>query len=152
MDYQKLKIVLAAGHPVTGAYNADNAIAAGQMNCENCPEIVSRRVDERTILNEYLPSASAASAFLAKLETVAAGNDLVARVIRWLNTPEEQGGGLDVGNARVRAIAPGLIGQADITEAEVAALLALAETHVSRAAQLGLGTIYEGDIQVARAE
>ena len=71
MDYEKLKIVLEVGHPVTGTYDADNAIATGQVNCENCSEIVSRRVDERTILNEYEPSASAASAFLAKLETVA---------------------------------------------------------------------------------
>lgn len=35
MDYVALKAELLAGHPVTGAYNADNQLAADQLNAVN---------------------------------------------------------------------------------------------------------------------
>ena len=35
MDYQALKTELLAGHPVTGAYDADDALAADQLNAVN---------------------------------------------------------------------------------------------------------------------
>ena len=35
MDYEALKTELDAGHPVTGAYDADDALAAAELNAEN---------------------------------------------------------------------------------------------------------------------
>ena len=35
MDFAKLKTTLDGGHPVTGAYDADAVIAAGQLNAAN---------------------------------------------------------------------------------------------------------------------
>ena len=35
MDYQALKTELDAGHPDTGAYDADSTIAAGELNAVN---------------------------------------------------------------------------------------------------------------------
>jgi hypothetical protein len=35
MDYTALKAELAAGHPDTGAYNADDTLAAGELNVVN---------------------------------------------------------------------------------------------------------------------
>lgn len=35
VDYVALKAELLAGHPVTGAYDADDALAAGQLNVVN---------------------------------------------------------------------------------------------------------------------
>ena len=35
MDYQALKAELDAGHPDTGAYNVDNALAANELNAIN---------------------------------------------------------------------------------------------------------------------
>jgi len=35
MDYQALKTELDAGHPDTGAYNVDNALAADELNAVN---------------------------------------------------------------------------------------------------------------------
>ena len=35
MDYQALKAELDAGHPDTGAYDADDTIAAGELNAVN---------------------------------------------------------------------------------------------------------------------
>lgn len=36
MDIAALKVELVAGHPVTGAYDADDAVAAGQLHAVNC--------------------------------------------------------------------------------------------------------------------
>ena len=38
LDYAALTAELAAGHPVTGAYDADAATAAGQLNAVNVPQ------------------------------------------------------------------------------------------------------------------
>ncbi len=41
MNYEALKAELDAGHPTTGAYDADAATAAGQLNALNRTRIVS---------------------------------------------------------------------------------------------------------------
>jgi len=97
-----------------------------------------RRVDERNILNEFGNNASQAHTFLSKLEAVAEANPLVARVIGWIKTPVEAGGGLDVGVERVRQAANGLVGTAGIVQAEIDGLLALAPNTKSRLEVLGL--------------
>jgi len=135
-----------------GYSEMSDAEAAASLNTADRTIVRPRRVDSRTVLNEFMPSASAADALLAKLETVAQANSLVARVLDWMQVPEQQGGGLDVGNARVRAIAPGLVDQSGIMQAEIDGLLALAEETVSRAAELGIRAVKPGHVQEARRE
>lgn len=43
LDYQALKDELTAGHPDTGAYNADDALAADQLNALNRPVVAAAR-------------------------------------------------------------------------------------------------------------
>ena len=46
MDLQALKTELDAGHPVTGAYNVDDALAAGELNAVNQTKVRAISITE----------------------------------------------------------------------------------------------------------
>ena len=158
MDYYTVLVPEVRDDPLGRGYSGmTDAEAAADLNTPSQTVVVSRRCDERVIIAEFEPSATAADAFLDKLQLVAedagfAAHGLVAKVLKWLNVPVESGGGFDFGHPRTQAIAPALVGQQGITEAEVAALLALANETQSRAQQLGLGTVSSGHVKSAREQ
>lgn len=113
-------------------------------------EVYSRRIDERDALNGMLANSTQVDAFLAKLETIGQLNNLIGRVLKWFSLAADQGGGLDVGNPRVRAEAAKLVGTAGITQAEIDSLLALAERSRSPATRIGWQDVELAHVRDAR--
>ena len=75
MDYAALAAELTAGHPDTGAYNADNSLAAGELNAFNRPApgdltgILGYLVKNRSRTNDG--GDTVATSLLGRLKTVA---------------------------------------------------------------------------------
>lgn len=75
MDYPALKTELTAGHPVTGAYNADDQLAADQLNALNRPASASISgmleylVKNRSRTNDGADTVS--TSLLGRLRTIA---------------------------------------------------------------------------------
>lgn len=95
--------------------------------------IPETRITELGIL-EAFDNPADGEAFMQKIELVALNNDLIARIIKWV----QQERGLDVGNSKTRAVLDSLVGVATITQTEVDTIKALAEKSASRAEELGL--------------
>jgi predicted TIM-barrel enzyme len=130
MNIEVLKAELLAGHPETGAYDADNQIAADQINAVNVERnktsMTGREMAANIVDAEYdILSDTKKSQVLA----LTGANDIdpfgfVANVLK------------DVFD----------IGSVTITNLQAARV----ET-VSQATVLGLGFVYEGHIEAARA-
>jgi len=108
-------------------------------------------VNELDILDAF-DEVEDGDAFLDKLEAVAGVNGLVARVLKWMGpTAGERGDkpGIDIANAKVRATLAGLVGVANITQAEVDAMLDLGIERVDRLLELGLHGVRPGHVVVA---
>jgi len=127
-----------------------DAEAAVALSAKTVPEVYSRRIDERTILQECFSTFGEADAFLRKLETLSETDTEVARILKWLAVPEEQGGGLDLGDERLRGVFGRLVGAKAIGKADSDAVLPLAERKTSWAAQHGESRIRPGWVAEAR--
>lgn len=130
MDYAALKAELTAGHPVTGAYSANNATAAVEINVINqTAQRLSMSGDEvfNSTDNVEFAGLSAEKRSLwmsfCGRETIDPFATANVDLVQWLF-----GGGFDT-----------------ITE-----LAILRITAVSRAEKLRLGTVNEGHIAEAR--
>lgn len=130
MDYNKLKAVLAAGHPTTGSYDADAAIAAAQGNVVNCTEDVET-ISGQTLFEAVKPADY--SALTAVQLTTFWG-------IIGMGT-------INVDGANVRAALAAMFNGTDTLEA----LVALQTRDVSHFQKEGLGFVYPGHIENARA-
>jgi len=133
MDYTKLKNELAATHPITGAYNADDQLAADQLN-------------EKNITRVRL-SMSGAEVLLATdvaEYTALATPDLKDQ---WLSFTSHDHINPEIGGI-AQQIVVDIFGGASVT---VANLASLRDETISRAEELGLGKIIIGDVQNARA-
>ncbi len=131
MNYQVLAVELAAGHPDTGAYDADDAIAAVKMN------VVNRTAPKATMTASEVYNAIDAGEF-AGLDTDALRQEVWN--ILHLGTLNPHGAEKD------RMVA--IFGAGSAT---ISALSAARVNIVSRAAELGLGVVREGTITQARA-
>ena len=131
MDIQKLKTELAVptGHPVTGPYDVDDAIAAGQLNAVNCTK------NKASMTGSEIINALDKTEYLALSD---ADKDRVWQVCH-LGTVNPFGVEADI----FIAIFGG-------GSASVAALAAARKDDVSRAVELGLGFVYPGHVENAR--
>jgi len=129
MDYVALKAELVAGHPVTGAYSADNAAAAGQLN------VVNRTRPKATMTGSEILQAINKTEFTA---LTAANKQLVWDL-------------LHLGTLNPFGVEAALFVDAfGGGSATIAALAAARVDAVSRAEELGLGLVYPGDVENAR--
>lgn len=130
MDYAKLKAELLAGHPNTGLYDADDAIAAEQLNAVN-------RTRNRTSMtgSEVLNAINKAECLLLS----DAMNQLVWNV---LHIGELNPFGVEA-DLMIEAFGGG--------SATITALSALRVEAISRAEELDLPVIGAGYVQYARA-
>jgi len=131
VDYVALKAELDAGHPDTGLYNVDDAIALSQINLANRTRI------KPTVSGAEIADATDTTEFAALTPT---------DQNRWLamcaiNTLDTTGG-------IAGALEAALFGVATATRAN---LVALREETVSRAVELFGSDLIIGDIQNARA-
>ena len=129
MDIPKLKAELAAGHPDTGAYSADDEVATAQLNEPN------RKRPRSSLSGNQMFTATDPANF-------AALTDLKRALwISWCNTDRNPY------NAANVAFVQYIFGAGSQTITNLAAIRG--ET-VSRAVELGLGLVYPGHIQNAR--
>ena len=130
MDIARLKTVMPAGHPVTGAYDADAATAASQLNAVN---VVRNR---SSIAPGEMQSGVVGSEF-AGLSAV--------KQRAWLAILSDS---VDPGNANIVAQIAEVWGPGTTTRANLGAMKT--ET-VSQATAEGLGVVKVGHIEQARA-
>jgi len=129
MDIPKLKAELAAGHPDTGAYSADDEVATAQLNEPN------RKRPRSSLSGNQMFTATDPANF-------AALTDLKRALwISWCNTDRNPY------NAANVAFVQYIFGAGSQTITNLAAIRG--ET-VGRAVELGLGLVYPGHIQNAR--
>ena len=137
MDLTALKTELDAGHPDTGAYNVDDALAAAELNAVN-----------RTQDRSSVPAAEILAAVVPAhyLTVFADGGNSVHR--RYWEDMMNSGGNIDLDNQNIRdALSTIFSGNA----ATLTALSALQTISISRASELGLGRVRTGTVQQARA-
>ena len=132
MDYQALKTELLGTHPSTGAYDADDALAAAQLNV---PNIV--RVKASMSGQELLESTD--STEFAGLSD--------AKKSQWLAFTSNSSINPEAGGV-AQSIVVDIFGGGSAT---VTALASLREETVSRARDLGFGQVTPGDVEYARS-
>jgi len=135
IDYTALKAELDAGHPVTGAYDADDQLAADELNLENI------EVHKNTT-----PEEAADATDSVEFNTLTdADQQKWISVLAWTTLNLNEGIGL--------ATASGMWNQG-ATPNTKAALLASRRDDVSRTSQLNFGraTLEKDHITTARAQ
>ena len=130
--YAAIRVELDAGHPDTGAYNVDDALALAEINAVN-------RTVEKTTSPEEAKDATDATEFNALPD---ADKNLWVGVLTWPTINLNAG----IGLATATGIWSGVAGT--ITRP---ALIATSSHLVGRSTELGLGVLNIGDIQNARA-
>ena len=130
MDYIALKAELIAGHPDTGAYDADAAIAAGQLNAmnreRNVESVTGQDIFEAAVPSEY-------NALTTEQKTLFLGIVGMGTIL--------------VNGMNTKAALLAMFGPTTTTRTNLAALQKEA---ISRATELGFGTVKAGDVQRAR--
>lgn len=137
MDYAALRSELDAGHPVTGAYDANDQIAADQLNA------VNRQRNKASLTGDEIFTATSP----AEYNALNSGQG---------NSADDQGHWLAFcGRAEIDPFATAnvqfvtdLFGSGSTT---LANLNTLRREDVSRAVELGLGRVNAGDVGIARA-
>ncbi len=130
MDYAKLKAELVAGHPDTGVYDADDAIAANQLN------VVNRTRNVESVTGQQIFEAVDGTDFIALTD---AQKSLLYAIIGM--------GTILVNGTNTKAALLAMFGPGTVTRENLAALQT---ENVSRAAELGLGTVAPGHVENAR--
>ncbi len=180
MDIAALAVELAAGHPDTGAYNADDALAAGELNAKNRPANVSiedimkflildntHKMDDGTdtqdrslwqrmkevVAMSDTPDAAAANPWGAS----ALGNITEIQQVKTHQLFEyftlfAQGGlSVDLTDSNFKVYLAGAQAAGCMSESQETALLAMSNNLQSRAAEIGLGWVRPGNVKEARA-
>lgn len=128
MDYIALKAELDAGHPDTGAYDADDSLAADQLNALN-------RTRNRTSM-----SGSEVLNAIDKTEYLDLSDAMKQLVWNVLH----------IGQLNPFGVEAALMLEAFGSSTTITTLNALRVEAVSRAVELGLGVIAPGDVENAR--
>lgn len=131
MNFQLLKTELIAGHPITGAYSANNATAANQLNVANTTSTVE------TVTGSQVLNATDSAEFSAL--TDGEKDDWM----RLCGIDE-----INVTSGPAKQLEAEIFGVGTTTRTN---LLALKNPVVTRGVFLGLGLIREGDVQYARS-
>ena len=147
MNIELLKTELDQEHPTTGAYSANSAEAAAQLNAVNCTKLYPLSMQE---VREW--AAEDARGFNIRQGM---DNDALADQVRNLCYVADKLIGTDDGNLTPgnplhvgminQLVAAGVISAEDRT-----ALVAKARRDVSRATEIGLGRVSVGNIEQAR--
>ena len=130
MDIAKLKTLLATPHPVSGAWNEDDALAADQFNTANITHIKDR------LSGEQIFAVTNTIEFAALTEH---------KQLMWLSFCSRDS--IDPAGSANVAFVQWVFGAGSAT---IAALVVARAELISLTTQEGLGTIYTGHIQQAR--
>lgn len=147
MSLQALKDELLAGHPVTGAYDADDALAAAEVMAVNVDVVGPITVTE---LREW--AATNARAFkLDSARTTGSTDQVKSLAIIGMSVLNSGPEGLDPANATHVALVNELVADGVWSAADRTALIAKATKVLSRAEILSLGRVRAGEVAQARA-
>lgn len=129
MDIDALKAELVAGHPDTGAYDVDDTVAAGELNA------INRTKNKTSMTGSEIINA------LDKTEYLALSDADQAKVwqVCHLGTVNPFGVEADI-----------FIVIFGVPSASITALQAARKDDVSRAVELGLGTVTWANVELAR--
>lgn len=137
IDYQALKAELLAGHPVTGAYDADDQIAADQLNA------VNRQRNRTAMTGDEVFQATNQAEFEALDKGQGNTSDDYGHWLIFCARNE-----LDpFGSSNVNFVTD-MFGAGSTT---LANLNTLRREDVSRAVELEFGTVNAGNVATARA-
>ena len=130
MDYAALNAELVAGHPDTLAYDADNQLAADQLNLvnrkRNRTKVTGKEVKDRIVAADW---TSRSDAQKSQILALCARDDL------------------DPFGVDAAIFTDAMTGHLDTT---VADLIAYREEDVSRAVELGFGVVSSANVDAAR--
>lgn len=147
MNIQALKTELAAGHPVTGPYSADHAQAAAQLNAKN------RAVLWPLPMRSVLRWAARHDGVFALEQAASSGapgkRKLAKAALEMIRSPHVTE--LDLTDAEISGMLAALVAEGVFTAAQRDDLVALATVTISRAEELGLGTVNAQHVKEARA-
>lgn len=129
MDYQALADELLAGHPVTGAYAADNGVALTQLN------VINRTVERTSMSGDEVFTATDDAEFIGLTDH---------KQLLWLSFC---GRDIDPFNQSNIDFLDHVFGTSSTTKTTLASLRT---TAVSRATELGFGNLRIGDLEYAR--
>lgn len=145
MDYALLKGELTNDPLAVGYATMTDAEAANALNTPSRTIVVETYANAKTVLSTL--GAAAGAAFLDALEAAAATNSAV----KWAMSFITSEAGINVGDAETRSMLVQLASSGVLDSGSVSIVKALAERQVSRAVELGLGEVTEGDVQFARS-
>ena len=132
MDLQKLKTEIE-GTQYSGK-TPDEILS--MLNDANIDVVQERRINELGLINAFTDPREG-DAVLVALETAATSDSLLARAIDWLKNEN----GLDVGNGSTRSMIDELTTASVLTSSQATTIKSMAESKISRASELGLGTV-----------
>ncbi len=138
MNYDVLKKEVALPQY---AGKSDDEVAA-MLNTPQFPAIKSRFINARSVLSEISDSA----AILDKLEVAA--TEISA--VKWAMMFLQQDDGINIGDPATQAQLDELAEGGILTEDEATALKNMALQNISRAEQLGLGSVNYNDVNSIR--
>ena len=130
MNIETLKTELVSGHPDTGAYDADDVLAANQLNA------VNRTVNVESVTGQQIFEAVVPAHYVA----LSADHKQLFGMIVGLET-------ILVNGTNTKAALVAMFSGATAT---LTALAALQTEQVSRAAELGIGVVAPGHVENAR--
>jgi len=131
MDLVALKAELTAGHPDTGAYDADDALAAGELNA------VNRTRSRDTITGSEILNATDDTEFSALTD---------ANKDRWISICGVEN--INTSSGIAKALEADLFGGGTTTRAN---LVAVKTEDISRAVELGFSFVGTHHVTSARA-
>lgn len=169
MDLQALKTELLAGHPGTGAYNADNEIAANQINAVNRPGDGS----VSAMLNYLLVNKSRTNAGTDTVNTSMLGRLILASNAAVASDPFGSGTSITLDmkcsalallevarNPKINALPyqastlqvllTDMVNAGVMKAADRTAIIALSNNLQSRGSELGLGNVSPSNVADAR--
>ncbi len=131
MDLVALKVELDAGHPVTGAYDVDDALAAEELNATNLTRI------RTTVTGSEVFNATDDSEY-----TILSASEKDS----WLRLCGIDD--IDISNGIAKSLEDTIFGQSTATRSN---LISLKTESVSRTTQLGFSRVRSGTVESARA-
>jgi len=147
VDLQALKTELLSGHPVTGAYDANNQLAADQLNAVNRTKL---RPLTMTELREWAAVNGRAFKLRQAIDNVALTDQVRNLAIVGDALLSTDGGTLDPGNPVHAALVNELVTAAVWSAADRTELVTKATDNISRAVELGLDPVEEKHVRWAR--
>jgi len=150
MDYNALKSELDAGHPDTGAYDADDALAAGELNAENRTVNYPVELDG---LNLAIRESGKWTSFSEKaaLQTVEGTYDNQSMFEFMGLFPSLTGANsLDLQGTYMSGLLDACVAEGSMGQGVADGISAFGDKVVSRAVELEFGTIRTSDVDYAR--